>query len=221
LPADDDGADGERGGGTTDGGRARRGVLLVLAGTSGAGKGTIGARLRATDPALHWSVSWTTRARRAGEREGVDYHFVARDEFERLRDAGGFLEWFEVYGDLKGTPMQFVADELEAGHDVMLEVDVQGALAVKRALPEALLVFVRAPSREEQRRRLESRGSETEESIERRLARAEAEERTGADVFDAVVVNDDVERATREVAAILRTRRDRGRTPHGDPPHGD
>ena len=150
----------------------------------------------------------------------MDYHFVARDEFEGLRDAGGFLEWFEVYGDLKGTPMQFVADALDAGHDVMLEVDVQGALAVKRVLPEALLVFVRAPSREEQRRRLEARGSETEESIGRRLARAEAEERTGADAFDAVVVNDDVERATREVAAILRTRRDRGRPPHGDPPHG-
>jgi guanylate kinase len=221
LSADGDGADGESVGGAADSGRARRGVLLVLAGTSGAGKGTIGARLRAADPELHWSVSWTTRAQRAGEQEGVDYHFVARDEFERLRDAGGFLEWFEVYGDLKGTPMQFVADELEAGHDVMLEVDVQGALAVKRVLLEALLVFVRAPSREEQRRRLEARGSETEESIGRRLARAEAEERTGADAFDAVVVNDDVERATREVAAILRTRRDRGRPPHGDPPHGD
>jgi guanylate kinase len=195
---------------------ADRGVLLVLAGTSGAGKGTIGARLRAADPTLYWSVSWTTRARRAREREGIDYHFATRDEFERLRDAGGFLEWFEVYGDLKGTPMQYVVDELEAGHDVMLEVDVQGALAVKQALPEALLVFVRAPSPQEQRRRLESRGSETEASIERRLARAEAEEQIAADAFDAVVVNDDVERATREVAAILRARRDRGRPPHGD-----
>jgi guanylate kinase len=200
---------------------ADRGVLLVLAGTSGAGKGTIGARLRAADPELHWSVSWTTRARRAQEREGVDYRFVTRDEFERLRDAGGFLEWFEVYGDLKGTPMQYVVDELEAGHDVMLEVDVQGALAVKQALPEALLVFIRAPSREEQRRRLESRGSETEASIERRLALASVEEQIAAEAFDAVVVNDDVERATREVAAILRARRDRGRPPHGDPPHGD
>ena len=186
----------------------RRGVLLVLAGTSGAGKGTIGVRLRASDPELHWSVSWTTRARRANEQEGVDYHFVTRDEFERLRDAGGFLEWFEVYGDLKGTPLQYVVDELDAGHDVMLEIDVQGALAVKQTLPEALLVFVRAPSREEQRRRLEARGSETEESIERRLARAEAEERIGAEQFDAVVVNDDVGRAVGEVAAILKARRD-------------
>lgn len=204
MPADADGAD--RAGRDP----ARRGVLLVLAGTSGAGKGTIGTRLRASDPDLHWSVSWTTRARREREQEGVDYHFVTRDEFEALRDAGGFLEWFEVYGDLKGTPIAYVREELEAGHDVMLEVDVQGALAVKRALPEALLVFVRAPSRAEQRRRLEARGSETEESVARRLDRAEAEERIGAEDFDAVVVNDQVERATAEVAAILRARRTEG-----------
>jgi guanylate kinase len=179
-----------------------------LAGTSGAGKGTIGARLRASDPELHWSVSWTTRAPRPGEVEGVDYRFVTREAFEQLRDAGGFLEWFEVYGDLKGTPLQYVVDELDAGDDVMLEIDVQGALAVKQTLPEALLVFVRAPSREEQRRRLEARGSETEESIQVRLARAEAEERIGAEEFDAVVVNDEVDRAVAEVAAILRARRD-------------
>jgi guanylate kinase len=188
--------------------RPRPGVLLVLAGTSGAGKGTIGARLRASDPRLHWSVSWTTRPPRAGEVEGVDYHFVTRAAFERLRDAGGFLEWFEVYGDLKGTPVEYVRRELDAGHDVMLEIDVQGALAVKRALPEALLVFVQAPSREEQRRRLEARGSETPESIDRRLDRAEAEERTGAEEFDAVVVNDDVDRAVSRVAAILNARRE-------------
>jgi guanylate kinase len=204
LPADADGT------GRARRDPARRGVLLVLAGTSGAGKGTIGARLRASDPDLHWSVSWTTRARREGEREGVDYHFVTRAEFEALRDAGGFLEWFEVYGDLKGTPSTYVREQLDAGHDVMLEIDVQGALAVKRAVPEALLVFVRAPSREEQRRRLEARGSETAESIARRLDRAEAEERTGAEDFDAVVVNDQVERATDEVAAILTARRTEG-----------
>jgi guanylate kinase len=217
LPADESESGPEDSGAPGDG----RGVLLVLAGTSGAGKGTIGIRLRESDPALNWSVSWTTRARRAGEREGVDYRFVTRAEFERLRDANGFLEWFEVYGDLKGTPLQYVVDELARGHDVMLEIDVQGALAVKQALPEALLVFVQAPSRAEQRRRLESRGSETEESIARRLERAEAEERIGAEEFDAVVVNDDVGQATAQVAAILANRRARGRSPHGDPPHGD
>ena len=190
-----------------------RGVLLVLAGTSGAGKGTVGARLRALVPTLQWSVSWTTRAPRDGERDGVDYRFVTREEFEQLRDAGGFLEWFEVYGDLKGTPKQYVIDELAAGHDVMLEIDVQGARAVKRVLPEALLVFVQAPSRAEQRRRLEGRAATTGESpasIERRLARAADEERIGATEFDRLVVNDDVERAAREVAAILEARRGGG-----------
>jgi guanylate kinase len=189
---------------------SRRGVLLVLAGTSGAGKGTIGVRLRALDARLRWSVSWTTRARRLGERADVDYHYVTRAEFEALRDGEGFLEWFEVYGDLKGTPRAFVVDELAAGHDVMLEVDVQGALAVKEALPDALLVFVRAPDRDEQRRRLEQRAAvtgESPESIAGRLARADEEERIGATQFDAVVVNDDVDRATAEVAAILENRR--------------
>ena len=199
--------------------RGRRGVLLVLAGTSGAGKGTIGARLRAQDPRLHWSVSWTTRAPRQGERDGVDYHFVTREEFEALRDAGGFLEWFDVYGDLKGTPNRFVIDELAAGHDVMLEVDVQGALAVKRRVPEALLVFVKAPSRAEQRRRLEERGSEDAATIDRRLHEAEHEERLAEAEFNRVVVNDDLNRAVREVAGILEDRRraaSAGSTTEGD-----
>ena len=152
----------------------KRGVLLVLAGTSGAGKGTLGRRLRELDPSLRWAVSWTTRPARPGEEAGVDYHFVSRDDFERLRDGGGFLEWFEVYGDLKGTPRRFVEDELAAGRDVMLELDVNGALAVREKIPEALLVFVRAPSREEQRRRLEGRAADDPEAIERRLARADA-----------------------------------------------
>jgi guanylate kinase len=185
-------------------------VLLVLAGTSGAGKGTVGARLRAQDPALHWSVSWTTRAQRPGEVDGVDYRFVTREEFEQLRDAGGFLEWFEVYDDLKGTPKKFVLDELAAGRDVMLEVDVQGALAVRNAAPEALLVFVQAPNRDEQRRRLEGRARETGESadsIERRLRAADEEERLAAEVFDAVIVNHDPDRAAAEIAGILKNRR--------------
>jgi guanylate kinase len=159
------------------------------------------------DPRLRWSVSWTTRAARPGETEGVDYHFVSRDEFERLRDAGGFLEWFDVYGDLKGTPRQFVLDALAGGHDVLLELDVHGALAVREAIPDALLVFVRAPSPEEQRRRIEERGADDPEAVERRLARAEAEERIAEAEFDAVIVNDDLGRAVSELAAIVEERR--------------
>jgi guanylate kinase len=142
--------------------------------------------------------------------DGVDYHFVSHEDFDRLRADDGFLELFEVYGDLKGTPKQFVLDELAAGHDVLLEVDVQGALAVRDAIPEALLVFIQAPSREEQRRRLVARGSETEESLARRLGQAEAEEAQARSTFDAIVVNHEVNQAVDEVAAILATRRATG-----------
>jgi guanylate kinase len=187
------------------------GVLVVLAGTSGAGKGTIGRRLRDLYPDLRWSVSWTTRPARPGEVDGVDYHFVSREEFERLREAGGFLEWFDVYGDLKGTPRQFVVDALAAGHDVLLELDVHGALAAREALPAALLVFVRAPSPEEQRRRIEERGADDPQAVERRLARAEAEESIADEQFDAVIVNDDVGRAVTELAAIVEGRRNGSR----------
>jgi guanylate kinase len=184
-----------------------RGVLVVLAGTSGAGKGTLGRRLREHDPTLRWSVSWTTRAPRPDEREGIDYHFVTRREFEDLRDRGGFLESFEVYGDLKGTPRQFVVDSLAEGHDVLVEIDVKGALAARTVIPEALLVFVCAPSREEQRRRLEARGADDPEAIERRLARADAEEQVARERFDVLIVNDDVDRAAAELAAIVKARR--------------
>jgi guanylate kinase len=183
------------------------GVLLVIAGPSGAGKGTIVARLKQREPSLRWSVSWTTRAPREGEVHDVDYHFTTREEFERLRDADGFLEWFDVYGDLKGTPDAPVREHLAAGHDVLLEVDVKGALAVKRKYPDALLVFVRPPSRDEQRARLQRRGQDSPEQIERRLAAAAAEE-DEARHFDAVVENDDVERVVDEVAAILAKRRE-------------
>jgi guanylate kinase len=182
------------------------GVLLVIAGPSGAGKGTIVSRLKQREPTMGWSVSWTTRASREGEVHDVDYHFTTREEFEALRDADGFLEWFDVYGDLKGTPEAAVRESLAAGHDVLLEVDVNGALAVKRKYPEALLVFVRPPSREEQRARLQRRGTDTAEQIERRLAAAAAEEQEAVH-FNFVIENDDVERAVAEVAAILAGRR--------------
>lgn len=132
---------------------------------------------------------------------------MTRDEFRRLQAEGGFLESFEVYGDLKGTPKRYVVEELAAGRDVMLEVDVQGALAVRAAIPEALLVFIQAPSRQEQRRRLLARGSETPESLQQRLDRADAEEELARSVFDAVVVNHEVSQAADEVAAILAHRR--------------
>ncbi len=186
---------------------------MVLTGPSGVGKGTVGRALLAREPNLVWSVSATTRAPRAGEVDGREYHFMSREEFEAARDAGGFLEWFEVYGQLKGTPIAPVVDRLAAGDDVLLEIDVQGALAVKERLPEALLVFLRAPDRSEQETRLRGRDSDDPDQIERRLATA-AEEEALADRFDAIVVNDTVERAVEQVAAILVSRR------RGPPPDG-
>ncbi len=177
-------------------------MLLVLAGPSGVGKGTVVAGLRARVPGLWVSVSYTTRPARAGEVEGRDYRFVTRAEFEALRDAGGFVEWFEVYGDLKGTPRGPVEEHLAAGDDVLLEIDVQGALKVRDVFPQAVLVFVKPPSPEELRRRLASRGTESPADLERRLAAA-AEEEAQADRFDEVVVNDDVDRAVAQVAGIL------------------
>jgi guanylate kinase len=182
----------------------------VVAGPSGAGKGTVVRRLLAREPGLWFSVSANTREPREDEVDGRDYRFLTRAEFERLRDEGGFLEWFEVYGDLKGTPRAPVEVHLEAGDDVLLEVDVQGALAVREVFPEAVLVFVRPPSREVQRERLLGRGQDDPEAVGRRLAAAAAEE-AKASHFDAVVVNDDADRAASELAAILERYREAAR----------
>lgn len=171
------------------------------------GKGTLVRELLAHDPRLWLSVSATTRAPRAGEVDGRDYLFLDPDEFERRRALGEFLESFEVYGARYGTPRAPVEERLAAGGEVVLEIDVQGALAVRAAVPEALLVFVRAPSREEQRRRLLDRDPRADPVVlAGRLAEAEAEEALTSE-FDHVVVNDDVARAAGELAAILETRR--------------
>ncbi len=190
-------------------------ILLVLAGPSGVGKGTIVRELLERDPSLWYSISATSRPPRPGEIDGRDYRFLSRPDFESLIAEGGFLEWFDVYGDLKGTPRAPVQKHLAAGDDVLLEIDVQGALAVREAFPEAVLVFVRPPSRNAQRERLERRGTDTPETIDRRLAEAEAEEAL-ADRFDAVVVNDRLEPAVEQVAAILTGHRNPAPPAKGD-----
>lgn len=152
------------------------------------------------------SLSTTTRSPRPDEVDGRDYQFVDRAEFERIRDAGGFLESFEVYGELKGTPRAPIEEHLAASDDVLLELDVQGALAVRSEFPEALLIFISAPSRSELRARLLSRGQDDPDQITRRLAEADGEEAHVGE-FDAVVVNDDLVRAVADVADILGGRR--------------
>ncbi len=155
------------------------------------------------EPDLWFSVSATDRAPRPGEVNGRDYHFITRDDFERTRDHGGFLESFDVYGDLKGTPRAPVEEHLAAGDDVLIEVDVQGALAIRDAFPDAFVVFIRAPSRDAQRERLRRRDPDAPpEVVARRLEEADAEERL-ADRFDATVVNADLEHTVDEVQALL------------------
>ncbi len=180
----------------------------MLAGPSGVGKGTIGRALLAREPRMWFSVSATTRAPRPGEVDGVDYVFMTRDEFEAVRGAGGFVESFEVYGQLKGTPRGPLEEHLARGDDVLLEVDVQGAMRVREQMPGALLVFVAPPSPEALRTRLVDRGTDDDEQVARRLAGAEREQALSAH-FDAVVVNDDLDRAVADVAAILEDRRAR------------
>lgn len=182
-------------------------LLVVIAGPSGVGKGTIVRGLLEHEPDLWFSVSATDRPRRADEVDGRDYLYVTREEFERIREQGGFLEWFEVFGDLKGTPSAPIEEHLSAGSDVLVEVDVQGALAIRDAYPDALLVFVKPPSREVQRERLLGRDPGADPAVlEARLAEADAEEAL-ASQFDAVVLNDDLERAVSEIAALLSARR--------------
>jgi guanylate kinase len=182
-------------------------VLVVISGPSGAGKGTVVRGLLRRDPSLWLSVSATTRAPRPGEVDGRDYWFLTVEEFRRLVDDDGFIEWFEVYGDLKGTPRRPVEERLERGGDVVLEIDTQGALAIRRRYPDAVLVFIRPPSRDVQRRRMLDRGGDDPEAVERRLAQAADEEAEAVRSFDHIVVNDDVERAVGELAAILTAHR--------------
>lgn len=181
------------------------GKLVVISGPSGAGKTTLLKRLYANCPRpLKASVSATTRPPRPGEVDGVDYHFLSREEFARRREAGEFLECFEVYqrGDWYGTLKSEVAPSLAAGKWVVLEIDVQGTLAVLEHYPDAVTIFVRPSSVDELERRLRDRGTESEAALQRRLEVARRE-LASIDRYRYQVVNDDVDRAVRELCEIL------------------
>jgi guanylate kinase len=175
----------------------------VIAGPSGVGKGSIVRRVLELVPdGVVLSVSATTRPARATERDGHDYRFVDEVAFDDLVARGALLEWATVFGDRYGTPAEAVEAARGAGRDVILEIDVQGARQVRSRVPDAVLVFLVPPSLEELERRLRARGTESEERIRRRLATAEAE-LAEAEAFDHVVVNDDLETASSQVAAII------------------
>jgi guanylate kinase len=168
------------------------------------GKGTVVHRLLDSRPDLAFSVSLTTRGARPGEVEGRDYRFVPETEFDRMIEADGFLEWAEVFGERYGTPAGPVEEARAAGRDVLLELDVQGARAVRERVPDAVLIFLQPPSEDELARRLRARGTEEGSALERRLAEARRE-MAEAGRFDHVVVNDRVEEAATEVLAIMGT----------------
>lgn len=180
-----------------------RGTIFVISGTSGAGKGSIVERVKRDFPHLWWSVSWTTRPRRDHEVDGEHYHFVSESEFLDRRAAGGFLESFLVYDQWKGTPIEPIEAALAAGHDVLLEMNIDGADAVRSHFPDAVVCFVVAPSRDEQLRRLTGRDSDAPTDIERRLDEADAEEARARARGYTIVVNQDVDEAYRLVAGII------------------
>jgi len=179
-----------------------RGRLIVVSGPSGAGKSTLIRAALDAVPELAYSVSATTRDPRPGEVDGRDYVFLTREEFERWIEEDRFLEWAQYSGNLYGTPEQKVEELLDAGRSVILEIELQGARQVRTKRPDAAMVFVRAPSLDETRRRLSGRATETEEAMKTRLATA-VEEVAARDEFDYEVVNGDRDLARKDMIEIM------------------
>ncbi len=184
----------------------KKGILMVISGFSGAGKGTLVKRLLAEHEDYVLSVSMTTRKPREGERDGVDYFFTDRETFEKTIAEGGLIEYASYVGNYYGTPKAYVEDQLSKGNNVILEIEIQGARNIKKIYPDSLLLFVTPPSAAELERRLKGRGTETDDVIAGRLARA-AEESLGIDDYDYIVVNDDLDTCVETVDALVEAAR--------------
>ena len=185
----------------------RNGLLLVVSGPAGVGKGTLDKALMERNNRIKMSVAATTRAPRPGEVEGVHYFFKTEEEFKAMVDRGEFLEYMHVFGsNYYGTPRSFVEQHLANGYDVILEIDVQGAMKVKQAFPDAVLIFITAPSMSEIKSRLIGRGTESMEQVEKRFATA-FEEVKMIPRYDYVIVNDVVDKAVHHMEAILEAER--------------
>jgi guanylate kinase len=185
----------------------RRGLMLVLSSPSGAGKTTLSRRLLESDKNIALSISVTTRARRATEREGVDYYFVQPEEFERLAQVGEFLEHSTVFGNRYGTPRAIVMDELALGHDILFDIDWQGTQQLKEKMRDDLVsVFILPPSHAELERRLKNRAEDSDEIVAGRMAKA-ADEISHWPEYDYVIVNSSVDKALGDIQAILNAER--------------
>ncbi len=180
----------------------KRGLLIVVSGPSGAGKGTVLAHTIANYPTLRYSVSVTTRKPRAGEKEGVNYYFKTLEEFEELLSKGEFLEYQKVYDNYYGTPLSKVRQQLDEGYDVVLEIDVKGALEVKNKYPDAVMIFISPAKRETIEERLRGRSTESEEQLKIRTKSA-IEEIKQAVFYDYIVVNEDALKGAQDIIAII------------------
>lgn len=179
-----------------------KGLLFILSGPSGVGKGTVCAALRQVNEKITYSVSATSREPRVGEIDGINYFFKSKADFEEMIAKDQFLEWAQYVNNYYGTPRKFVTDMLEQGRDVILEIEVQGALQVKERYPEGIFIFLAPPDMEELRFRIQNRGTETDEVILNRMKKAE-EEIEMMTKYDYVVINDKVELAVKRIEAIM------------------
>lgn len=183
--------------------KKERGLLIVLSGPSGVGKGTVRKALFSQpNTNYEYSISMTTRKPREGEVDGVDYFFKTREEFELLIEQGGLLEYAEFVGNYYGTPLQYVNETLDAGRDVFLEIEVQGARQIREKMPEALFIFLAPPSLSELQKRLIGRGTETEDIIKKRIETA-VQELEMMSLYDYVVENDEIQKACDKINAII------------------
>lgn len=185
-----------------------QGTLVVVSGFSGAGKGTVMKSLISKYDSYALSVSATTRAPREGEENGREYFFKSREEFEEMIAADSLIEYAQYVNNYYGTPKEYVLSNIRAGKDVLLEIEIQGALKIKEKFPEAMLVFIMPPSAEELKRRLVGRGTEDMETVNARLKRA-GEEAQDIERYDYVVVNDTVDRCVEELHALIKSQRAR------------
>lgn len=180
----------------------QQGILIVLSGPSGTGKGTICRELLRSCPNLQYSISATTRTPRTGETNGVNYLFIPQKKFKDMINANEFLEWAEVYGNYYGTPRRYVTDMLDSGKDVILEIDTQGAMQIKNKFPQGVYIYIIPPSLDELANRIYKRGTDSMEAIKQRLSCVRSE-LSYVNSYNYIVVNDEVSRAVHKIESII------------------